>query len=138
MREIFDDQNKINYQLEIEASAAESQSEIGIIPKDAAKNIAKVARSGKVTVRRVKQLEAKSDHDTAALVEALSELCKHSAKPWTHYGLTSNDLVDTSNSMQTRDALAIIEPKVAKLAIILANLAMKRSEERRVGKECRL
>lgn len=134
MREIFDDQNKINYQLEIEASAAESQSEIGIIPKDAAKNITKVARSGKVTVRRVKQLEAKSDHDTAALVEALSELCKPSAKPWIHYGLTSNDLVDTSNSMQTRDALVIIEPKVAKLAIILANLAMKFRDAPAVGR----
>lgn len=45
MREIFDDQKKIHYQLEIEATAAESQSEIGMIPKAAAQNIAKIARS---------------------------------------------------------------------------------------------
>ena len=134
MREIFDEQKKINYQLELEATTAESQSEINMIPKNAAQNIAKVARSGKITARRIKQLEAKSDHDTAALVEALSELCKPSTKPWVHYGLTSNDLVDTSNSMQIRDALAIIEPKVARLAIILAKLAMKFKDTPAVGR----
>ena len=134
MREIFDEQKKIQYQLEIEATAAESQSEIGLVPKDAAQNIAKTARSDKITVRRVRQLEAKSDHDTAALVEALSERCKPSAKPWVHYGLTSNDLVDTSNSMQIRDALVIIEPKVARLAIILAKLAMRFKDMPAVGR----
>src|SRR5574341_588663 len=134
MREIFDDQKKIQYQLEIEATAAESQSEIGMIPRVSAQNIAKMARSGKITVKRVKQLEAKSDHDTAALVEALSEICTPNAKPWIHYGLTSNDLVDTSTSMQIRDALAIIEPKVARLAIILAKLAMKFKDFPAVGR----
>ena len=134
MREIFDDQKKIQYQLEIEATTAESQSEISMIPKGAAQNIAKTARSGKITARRVRQLEAKSDHDTAALVEALSERCKSSAKPWVHYGLTSNDLVDTSNSMQIRDALAIIEPKIARLAIILAKLAVKFKDAPAVGR----
>ncbi|MEX0764489.1 MAG: adenylosuccinate lyase [Nitrosopumilaceae archaeon] len=134
MREIFDDQKKIQYQLEIEATVAESQSEIGMVPKDAAQNIAKTARSGKITVRRVRQLEAKSDHDTAALVEALSERCKPSAKPWVHYGLTSNDLVDTSNSMQIGDALVIIEPKIARLAIILAKFAMRFKDMPAVGR----
>lgn len=134
MREIFDDQKKIQYQLEIEATVAESQSEIGMVPKDAAQNIAKTARSGKITARRVRQLEAKSDHDTAALVEALSERCKPSAKPWVHYGLTSNDLVDTSNSMQIGDALVIIEPKIARLAIILAKFAMRFKDMPAVGR----
>ncbi|MGI0074014.1 MAG: adenylosuccinate lyase [Nitrosotalea sp.] len=134
MKEIFDDQKKIRYQLEIEAAVAKSQSEIGMIPKNSAQNIAQMARSGKITVKRVKQLEAKSDHDTAALVEALSEICKSSAKPWIHYGLTSNDLVDTSNSLQIRDALHIIEPKVAKLAIVLAHLAMRHKDLPAVGR----
>ena len=128
MKEIFDDQKKIEYQLEIEAAVAQSQSEIGIIPKKAAQNISSMARSGKITVNRVKKLEVKSDHDTAALVEALSEICRPSAKPWIHYGLTSNDLVDTSNSLQIRDAIRIIEPKVAKLALILSRLAIKYKE----------
>ena len=134
MTEIFDDQKKIAYQLEIEAAAAISQSEIGLIPKKAAKNIAKAAGSGKITVKRVKQLEAKSDHDTAALVEALSERCSSFAKPWIHYGLTSKDLVDTSNTLQMWQAIRIIEPKIAKIALVLAEKAVEYSGLPAVGR----
>jgi adenylosuccinate lyase len=134
MLAIFDDQKKINYQLMIEGASAISQSEIGMIPKTAGQNIFSASKPGKITVKRVKQLEAKSDHDTAALVEALSERCSASARPWVHYGLTSNDLVDTSTSMQIRDALSIIEPKIAKLAIILAQKAVEYKNVPAVGR----
>jgi len=131
---IFEEQKKIDYQLEIEGAAAVSQSEIRIIPKTVGKNIQNTAKSGKITAKRIKQLEAKSDHDTAALVEALSEKCKAEAKPWVHYGLTSGDLVDTSNSMQMRDALVIIQPKVAKLGLLLAKRSMKYKNIPAVGR----
>jgi len=134
MTEIFSEQKKIDYQLEIEGAAAISQSEIGIIPKIVGKKILKVATSGKITAKRIKQLEAKSDHDTAALVESLNEKCTKDVRPWIHYGLTSNDLVDTSNSMQMRDSLKIIEPKVAKLATILSQKAVKYEKIPAVGR----
>jgi adenylosuccinate lyase len=134
MMDIFSEQKKIDYQLEIEGAAAISQSEIGMISKGVGKEIHKAATSGKITAKRIKQLEAKSDHDTAALVESLSEKCTKNARPWIHYGLTSNDLVDTSNSMQMRDALQIIEPKVAKMASILAKKAVKHGKIPAVGR----
>ncbi|MDH3191568.1 MAG: adenylosuccinate lyase [Nitrosopumilus sp.] len=134
MMEIFSEQKKINYQLEIEGTAAISQSEIGVIPKNIGKRILMTATSGKITAKRIKELEAKSDHDTAALVESLSEKCPKDVRPWIHYGLTSNDLVDTSNSMQMRDALQIIEPKVAKMALILAKRAVRHAKIPAVGR----
>ena len=134
MMEIFSEQKKVDYQLEIEGAAAMSQSEIGMISKKIGKEILKVATSGKITANRIKQLEAKSDHDTAALVESLSEKCTKEARPWIHFGLTSNDLVDTSNSMQMRDALQIIEPKVAKLANILSEKAVRYGKIPAVGR----
>ncbi|MEX2192519.1 MAG: adenylosuccinate lyase [Nitrosarchaeum sp.] len=134
MLDIFSEQKKVNYQLEIEGIAAISQSEIGIIPKTVGKIIHNAAMSGKITVKRIKELEAKSDHDTAALVESLSEKCIKNARPWIHYGLTSNDLVDTSNSMQMRDALRIIESKVAKIALLLAKRAVQHGKIPAVGR----
>ena len=134
MMGIFSEQKKVDYQLEIEGAAAISQSEIGMISKKIGKEIFKAATSGKITANRIKQLEAKSDHDTAALVEALSEKCTKDARPWIHFGLTSNDLVDTSNSMQMRDALDIIEPKVAKIANILSQKAAKYGKIPAVGR----
>ena len=134
MLDLFREQKKIDYQLEIEAAAALSQSEIGLISKSVAKDIARAAKSGKITAKRIKQLEAKSDHDTAALVESLAEKCKKESRPWIHYGLTSNDLVDTSNSMQMRDAINIIQPKVSKLSILLAKNALKYKNVPAVGR----
>ena len=134
MLAIFGEQRKIDYQLEIEAATALSQSEIKLISRNVANDIAKNARSGKINSKRIKQLEAKSDHDTAALVEALAEKCQKQSRPWIHYGLTSNDLVDTSNSLQMRDALRIIQPKVSKLSIILAKNAQKYRNVPAVGR----
>ena len=134
MLDIFSEQKKVNYQLEIEGTAAIAQSDIGIIPKTVGKIIHNAAMSGKITVKRIKELEAKSDHDTAALVESLSEKCTKNARPWIHYGLTSNDLVDTSNSMQMRDALQIIESKVAKMASLLAKRAVQHGKIPAVGR----
>jgi len=134
IKKIFDEQERLDYELEFEASVAESQSQIGIIPAAAAKEIAQKARSGKITVQRVKKLEAVSEHDTAAMVEAISELCSDGAKPWIHYGLTSYDVVDTSISMQMRDSLSIIEPKITKMAAMLADKAEKYRDMPAVGR----
>jgi adenylosuccinate lyase len=134
MLAIFDDQKKIDYQLMIEGAAALAQSEIGMIPKSAGRNIFAASKSGKITAKRVKQLEAKSDHDTAALVEALSERCNQQSRPWVHYGLTSNDLVDTSTSMQMREVISIIEPKIARLAKALAKRAVEYKTVPAVGR----
>lgn len=134
IKKIFDEQKRLDYQLEFEASVAESQSEMSLIPASAAKEIAQKARSGKITVQRVKELEAVSEHDTAAMVEAISELCSDTAKPWIHYGLTSYDVVDTSISMQMRDSLSVIEPKIAKIASILAEKAAKYRDVPAVGR----
>lgn len=134
MRDIFGDQRRLQYQLDFEAAAARVQAKIGMIPQAAAQQISAAARSGKVTLTRVAKLEAASEHDTAAVVEALSEQVQKNAKPWVHYGLTSNDVVDTSTSMQMRDAFSIIEEKVAKLAILLSQKAVKYKNLPAVGR----
>ncbi len=135
MKSVFGDQNKIDCQVQIEGAVAAAQGEIGTIPKRAADAIREAAAApGSVTAKRVAQLEAELDHDTAALVEALGQRCPESARPWIHYGLTSNDLVDTSNSMQIRDALGIMEPKIARLASILAEMAERYAEVPAVGR----
>ena len=60
MLAVFSEQKKIDYQLEIEAATALSQSEIKLISRNVANDIAKNARSGKINSKRIKQLEAKS------------------------------------------------------------------------------
>ncbi len=83
---------------------------------------------------RIKDLEKVSDHDTAAIVEAISELCSNNTKPWIHYGLTSNDIVDTSTSMQMYDAFKIIESKIQELIKELLRKAKENENLPAVGR----
>ncbi len=134
MREIFEDERRLQYQLDFEATVAQVQAELGIIPVDAADEIAKVAGSGSITLARVSELESVSEHDTAAMVEAFSEQISAKSKLWIHYGLTSNDVIDTSTCMQMRDAFSLIQSKVSKLAYLLVEKAVDFKDLPAVGR----
>src|SRR5918912_334671 len=125
MRTIFEDDRKLQYQLNFEKTVAQAQAKMGIIPPTAADDIARCVKSSKVTLSRVSELEAISEHDIAAIVEAISENVSEKSKPWVHFGLTSNDVVDTSTCMQMRDAFDIIESKLSKLAQLLSDKALE-------------
>jgi adenylosuccinate lyase len=134
IREIFEDNKKLEYQLNFEAEVALAQGRLGLIPDFASKEIAEIAKSNKISLERVKELESISEHDTGALVEALAEKCSEISKPWVHYGLTSSDVVDTGTSMQIRDALQIIEKKLIRLAEILSDKALEYRDLPAVGR----
>jgi adenylosuccinate lyase len=134
MRDIFEDEARLRFQLDFEAAVARAQAKVGMVPEAAAKEIARAVASRKVTLARVAELESVSEHDTAALVEALSEQVSIAAKPWIHYGLTSNDVVDTATCMQMAAAFSIIQSKVTKLASLLSDKAVEYRTTPAVGR----
>ena len=134
MRNIFEDVRRLQYQLDFEATVARVQAQLGMIPADVADEITREARQGRVTPARVSELESVSEHDTAAMVEALSEQVSTKSKLWIHYGLTSNDVIDTSVCMQMREAFSIILSKVAKLAHLLIDRALQFRDLPAVGR----
>jgi len=134
MREIFEDERRLQYQLDFEATVAQAQAQLGIIPEDAANEITRGAHTGRVTLDRIRELESVSEHDTAAVVEALSEQVSAKSKRWIHYGLTSNDVIDTSVCMQMREAFSIILSKVAELARFLIDRAVEFKDLPAVGR----
>src|SRR6187200_869022 len=134
IRNIFEEERRLRYQLEFEAQVASSQGRLNLIPKNASKEISLIARSNKITINKIKELESISEHDTASIVQAISQYCSPSTRPWIHYGLTSNDVVDTSTSMQLKDAFEIIEPKISKLISLMLNKAKRYSTLPSVGR----
>ena len=134
VKEIFEEQKRLDFILEFEAATALAQSKVGIIPEEAANEINAIAKSGKITLTRTKELEATTDHDMAAVVNAIIEQCSPNTKPWIHFGLTSNDIIDTTTSMQLRASLLIIEPKIKELALILSKKAVEFKIQPAVGR----
>ncbi|MBW6470124.1 MAG: adenylosuccinate lyase [Methanosarcinaceae archaeon] len=121
MKFVWSEANRLNKLMETEAALAMAEADIGLIPKDAAENIAKSIRS--VQLERVKAIEDEINHDMMAVVIGITEQCTEEAGKWVHFGATSNDILDTSTGLQIRDAIEILEKKMETLLAVLVKQA---------------
>jgi adenylosuccinate lyase len=124
MRRIFDEENRLQKMLEVEAALAEALAEVGEIPREAASTIRSKAVSSIVTVDKVKEREKITKHDIAAMVGVLSEECGEYGE-YVHWGATSNDITDTALALQLKEALNIISGKLASIIETLCEMANK-------------
>jgi adenylosuccinate lyase len=107
MGHVWSDANRFAKWLDVELAATETLAEAGLVPKDAA---AIIRERAKVDVARIHELEARVKHDVIAFTMNVGEsIGDPAAARWLHYGLTSNDVVDTAQALMVRDASHIIE-----------------------------
>jgi adenylosuccinate lyase len=107
MGRVWSDANRFARWLDVELAATETLAEAGQVPKDAA---ATIRARAKVDVARIHELEARVKHDVIAFTMAVGEsIGDPAAARWLHYGLTSNDIVDTAQALLVRDASQLIE-----------------------------
>ena len=117
MGQVWSDANKFSKWLEVELVATETLAEAGQVPKDAAVAIRSRA---KVDVAHINELESRVKHDVIAFTMAVGEsIADPAAARWLHYGMTSNDVVDTAQALQVRDASKLIERALVMFGEIL-------------------
>jgi adenylosuccinate lyase len=123
MGRVWGDANKFARWLDVELAAAETLAEAGQVPKDAA---AALRVRAKVDVAKINEIEVRVKHDVIAFTMAVGEsIGDPDAARWLHYGMTSNDVVDTAQALLVRDASRLIEAALVKFGDVLA----KRAEE---------
>ncbi len=123
MKKVWDAENKLQKMLEVEAALAEAEAQMGLVPEEAALEIRSKASTQYVTSARVAEIEKETNHDIASIVKALAEVCDDDAGEYVHFGATSNDIIDSSQSLLLRDSIDIIQEKIARLARIILKLA---------------
>ncbi|MGC1364083.1 MAG: lyase family protein, partial [Candidatus Acidiferrum sp.] len=102
MGQVWSDANRFQKWLDVELAATETLAEAGLVPKDAA---ATIREHAKVDVERIHEIEARVKHDVIAFTMDVGEsIGDPAAARWLHYGLTSNDVVDTAQALMIRDA----------------------------------
>ena len=107
MGRVWSDANRFARWLDVELAATETLAEAGQVPKEAA---ATIRARAKVDVPRIHELEARVKHDVIAFTMAVGEsIGDPEVARWLHYGLTSNDIVDTAQALLVRDASHLIE-----------------------------
>ena len=104
MGRIWDDQRKYDTWLKVEVAAAKAMAATGMIPEEAASDLA--ACEG-VDAARIDEIEQTTQHDVIAFTTAVAEIVGPSAR-WLHFGLTSSDVLDTALAVQMREAAALL------------------------------
>src|SRR5256885_11323970 len=125
MKRIFEEEARLQRLLDVEAALARAESQVGLVPREAAAEITKKATTRLVTVKRVEELERETRHDLMAVVLALTEACAGDAGKYVHLGATSNDIQDSATALQLRDAIRVIEEGLDGLIAAFADLATK-------------
>src|SRR5271155_3317148 len=109
MGRIWTDENKYRCWLKVESAASTVLAEDGVVPVEAA---AAIAEKATVSAARVAEIEAEVKHDVIAFTTAVAESLKaeglDAESRWLHYGLTSNDIVDTAQALQVAEASGLI------------------------------
>jgi len=129
---VWSDANRFQKWLEVELAATETLAEAGIVPHEAA---AKLRERARVDVARILEHEAKDRHDVIAFTIAVGEsIGDPETSRWLHYGLTSNDVVDTAQALVVRDASRLIEQGIEKLGEILERRAWEFKDTPEIGR----
>ncbi|EHR79088.1 adenylosuccinate lyase [Thermococcus litoralis DSM 5473] len=133
MKRIWEEENKLQKLLEVEAALARAHAKLGNIPEESARAISERANTKWVKVERVKEIEAEIHHDIMAVVKALSEVCGEHGK-YVHLGATSNDIIDTANALLIKESLEIVLKDLRELRSILKNLAKEHKHTVCIGR----
>jgi adenylosuccinate lyase len=121
MGAIWTEEHKYRMWLAVEIAASETLAEDGIVPPEAARAI---RERGDFDVARIQEIEAEVKHDVIAFTTAVAEKIGPESR-WLHYGLTSNDVVDTAQALQVKAASVILRQGIVTLADVLKARAIE-------------
>lgn len=130
MGRIWSEENRFRTWLAVEVAATETLAEVGLVPKDAAHAIRERAD---FNLERIQEIEAEVRHDVIAFTTAVAEIVGPHAR-WFHYGLTSNDVVDTAQALLIKQASKIIADDLRQLAEVLERRAWEFKDTPMVGR----
>ena len=135
MGRIWSEDNRFRRWLEVELAAVEALADSGEVPRDAAVALRDHAD---FSVDRINEIEREVRHDVIAFTTSVAESMAKAGHPeasrWFHFGLTSNDVVDTAQALMTAQASALIRREVAELGSILHERALEHKYTVQIGR----
>jgi 3-carboxy-cis,cis-muconate cycloisomerase len=126
MRAVFNEATYFQRMLDVEAALAHAQARLGMIPADAATAITAAARFENLDPAELAASARNVGYPVVGLVAGLSRAAG-AAGGWTHWGATTQDIMDTATVLQARDGLVLIR---AELLAIVAALATQADRHR--------
>lgn len=112
MREIFKEQSMFQRWLEVEAALARAQASLGMIPEKSAERIAEGAQIKQIDLNRVKSHGKETGHSLMGLLREFRALVGLPDAGYIHWGATTQDIIDTGQMLQIKEALGRINDQI--------------------------
>lgn len=134
MRDIFNEEARVQAWLDVEAALALAQADLGMIPQDAAKEIAAKSRYDAIDKELVLHHLKITKHPLVPVVRALEHACEGGAGEYVHFGVTTQDIMDTGLVLQMRKAFLIFRRDLKMLAGDLLRLSREHRNTPMMGR----
>jgi adenylosuccinate lyase len=133
-RQIFCDVCRMQRWLDVEVALALSAAEVGLIPDNAAEEIARCARVEALDLDALRRSFQDTGHSLVPLLRALEAACDSEAGQYVHYGATTQDIQDTAQVLEMRDVLDAVDAQLADLFGLLKGLAVAHRDSLMIGR----
>ena len=134
MREIFCEENRIQKWLDVEAALAKAQAKLKIIPKDAADEIVKKAHFKFMDIDFILSEFKKTKHPLVPTVRGLERACENGRGEFVHFGVTTQDIIDTGLVLQFKEGLNLIKSELKEIAKALLKLTKEHKNTPMMGR----
>ena len=124
MRAVWSDQALLARYVEAEVALARAEARCGVIPAEAAEEIAAKADAGALDLDTLRHETDNVGYPILPLVHQLVHQCGEAGR-YVHWGATTQDIMDTADVLRVRAGLEIVEADVGALRGILADLARR-------------
>ena len=131
---LFDDGSDVAHMIAFERALAIVQGRLGIIPADAAREIADKLAGAHVDPAGLSAGTRPAGVPVPALVAELRNKTGDTAGAWLHWGATSQDVIDTALVLQVKAALGILAAGLEKLIDTLKRQSDRHAETLLAGR----
>ncbi len=125
MRDVFSDETTVQLYLDVEAALARSQSNLGIIPKEAGEKITAAANLTWINWNTLKTRTEIVGYPILPLVEQLSLSVDDGYGQYCHWGATTQDIMDTADVLQIRKGITLLSKDLNAIAVALSKIVKK-------------
>jgi adenylosuccinate lyase len=134
VRALFDDRGRTQLWLDIVAALATAQSELGLIPEAAARDIAAHADAEQLDLAAVGEETRRTGHSTLGLIRVLQRSLDPEGRAWVYFGATVQDVTDTWTGLVMQRMLAIVRRDLGAIERGLLSLAERHRQTVMLGR----
>lgn len=122
MKEIFDEKNRFRRWMKIEVILSEIEGELDIIPKDVADYIKKAMENPSINWEKISDSYAKNFNSLIPVLDEIRRLCGEPYNNYLHYGATTQDILDTSQMLEIKEAIKIYDKRLLSIKAKLVKI----------------